>query len=149
MPRTVERVLADFKRSPSELIPALQAMQRHFGYLPEEALRRVAQHCQMPESTVFGVASFYEQFHLQRQGKHSVRVCQGTGCHIRGSMRIMKALQKELGIAAGETTGDYLFSLERVACFGACALSPVMMVDGRVYGKMSPSKALKLVRKLK
>jgi NADH-quinone oxidoreductase subunit E len=131
------------------LIPALQAVQRRLGYLPQEALRRVAQHCQMPESTVFGVASFYAQFRLKRQGRHSVKICQGTCCHIRGGMQILEAIQRELGIRPGETTADHRFSLQGGACFGACASAPAMMVDGRVYGTMTPSKALKLVRKLK
>ena len=87
--------------------------------------------------------------YLPRQGKHNIKVCRGTACHIRGSARILRAIQKKLGIKPGETTPDYTFTLERVACFGACALSPVMMVNGRIHGNMTPAKALKLIRKLK
>ena len=131
------------------MIPALQAVQGRLGYLPRHALERVAQHCRVPESTVFGVASFYQQFHLARQGKHNIKVCQGTGCHIRGGARLMRAIERKLGIKPGATTPDHKFSLERVACFGACALAPVIMVNGKVYGHMDPAKAVKLIGKLK
>lgn len=149
MPAALDKALSGFKGEPAELIPVLQAVQKRLGYLPKDALQRVAQHCHVPESTVYGVASFYEQFHLTRQGKHNIKVCRGTACHIRGSARILRTIQKKLGIKPGETTPDYTFTLERVACFGACALSPVMMVNGRIHGNMTPAKALKLIRKLK
>ena len=149
MPVALDKVLSGFEREPAELIPALQAVQKRLGYLPHEALQRVAQHCRLPLSTVHGVASFYEQFHLTRQGRHNIKVCRGTACHIRGSARILRAVQNKLGIKPGETTPDYRFTLERVACFGACALSPVVMVNGKVHGNMTPAKALKLIRKLK
>jgi len=145
----VDRILSGFKGEPGELIPVLQAVQSRIGYLPEDALRLIAHHCHVAESSVFGVVTFYEQFHLRRQGSHVIKVCRGTGCHVRGSARIMRALEKKLGIRAGETTPDYSFTLERVACFGACALSPVVMVSGRIYAHMTPAKALKLVEKLK
>ena len=147
--KTLDRTLPRFGREPGQLIPALQAVQDKVGYLPGEALRRVAQHCRVPESTVFGVASFYEQFHLTRQGEHQIRICEGTGCHIQGSVRLADALQRELGVGPGETTPDGKFTLERVACFGACALSPVVMIDGKVSGNMTPAKVLKLIEKLK
>ena len=147
--RSLDKVLSGFNGEPSELIPVLQAVQKRLGWLPQKAISRVAQHCGVPESTVFGVASFYEQFHLTRQGKHNVKVCCGTGCHVRGSARIMQALERQLGIGAGETTPDYRFTLERVACFGACALSPVVVLDGKIYGKVTPPEVLKLVGRLK
>jgi NADH-quinone oxidoreductase subunit E len=146
---SLDKVLSDFKGEPTGLIPVLQAVQRRLGYLPKDALRRVARHCRVPESTVFGVASFYQQFHLSRQGRHSIKVCLGTGCHVRGGARVMSAIQKKLGIEPGETTPDYKFTLEKVACFGACALSPVIMVDGKIYGNMTSAKASKLIGKLK
>jgi len=149
LPKTLNKVLAGFENDQSALVPALQAAQSRLGYLPKETIQEVARHCRVPESTVFGVATFYEQFHLTRQGKHNIKVCRGTACHARGSARIMKAVQKKLGIRPGETTPDYKFSLERVACFGACALSPVVMIDGRIFGKMTPAKVLKLIEKLK
>jgi len=148
LPKTLNKVLARFENDRSALVPALQAVQGRLGYLPKEAIGEVARHCRVPESTVFGVATFYEQFHLTRQGKHKIRVCEGTGCHIQGSTRLADALQQKLGIQAGETTPDYRFTLERVACFGACALSPVIMIDGKISGKMTPAKVLKLIEEL-
>jgi len=145
----LDKVLSGFKGEPTGLIPVLQAVQRRLGYLPKDALRRVARHCRVPESTVFGVASFYQQFHLTRQGRHNIKVCLGTGCHILGGARVMHAIRKTLGIEPGETTPDYKFTLERIACFGACALAPVIMVDGKVYGNMDSAKAVRLIGKLK
>ena len=129
--------------------PALQAVQDRLGWLSKPAIHRLASHFRLPESTVFGVASFYEQFYLTRQGKHKIKVCQGTSCHIRGGTRILRAIERKLGIQPGGTTPDYMFSLERVACFGACALSPVIVIDGTIYGEMTPLRALKLIEKLK
>ena len=149
MPATLDKILSGFRNEPAELIPALQATQDRLGYLPTGALRRVAEHCRVPESTVFGVASFYEQFYLSRQGKHKIKVCEGTGCHVRGSARVMQAIEKELGIKPGGTTPDYRFTLERITCFGACALAPIVMINGRIYGKITPPKVLKLIGKLK
>ena len=99
----------------------------------------------VPESRVYGVASFYAQFYLERQGRHKIKVCRGTACHVRGSARIMSALGEKLGIGVGETTPDYAFTLERVACFGSCALAPVVVVDDKVYGRMTPEKTVKLL----
>ncbi|MFH1730946.1 MAG: NADH-quinone oxidoreductase subunit NuoE, partial [Planctomycetota bacterium] len=149
LPKTLSKVLARFQNDRSALVPALQAAQSRLGYLPKEAIREVARHCRVPESTVFGVATFYEQFHLTRQGKHKLKVCRGTACHVRGSRKIMSALRKKLGIKPGETTPDYEFTLERVACFGACALAPVVVINDEVHGKMNAQKTLKAIKKLK
>ena len=132
----------------SDLIPILQAVQEAFGYIPREAMVETARFLRVPESTIYGVATFYAQFHLTRQGKHRVKVCQGTACHVQGGSRIMRAVKKKLGITPGETTEDYQFTLERVACFGSCALAPVMVVDGKVYGRMTAQKAARLLENL-
>jgi len=95
------------------------------------------------ESEVYGVASFYAQFRFERQGEHTIKVCQGTACHVRGGRRILETVEQEVGIQPWETTEDYKFSLERVACFGSCALAPVMVVDKTVYGRMTTAKARK------
>ncbi|MFW6107816.1 MAG: NAD(P)H-dependent oxidoreductase subunit E [bacterium] len=145
---SVDEILREFKGQPDELIPALQAAQNRLGWLSGATIRRLADHFRLPQSTVFGVASFYEQFYLTRQGKHKIKVCQGTSCHIRGGTRILRAIEKKLGIRSGETTPDYQFTLERVACFGACALSPVIVIDGTIYGGMTPTKALALIENL-
>lgn len=144
----VEAALAGCGCDPSGLIPALQTVQEEVGYLPPVVFEKVARHFNVPESTVYGIATFYAQFYLTRQGRHKIKVCRGTACHVRGSGRIQSAVRKRLGIAPGETTPDYEFTLERVACFGSCALAPVVVIDGKVYGRMTPEKTLKLVENL-
>lgn len=145
----LEQALGAVAPRPESVIPALQALQAELGWLPPAALRAAAEHCRVPEATVYGVATFYAQFYLTRQGKHRIKVCRGTACHVRGSARIMAALQKKLGIAAGQTTADYRFTLERVACLGACALSPAVVIDERVHGQTTPEEILRAVARLK
>jgi NADH-quinone oxidoreductase subunit E len=135
------KIVAEFKGERGALIPVLQKVQEKFGYLPQEAISEIAKFSRMSESEVFGVASFYAQFYFTRQGKHSVKVCLGTACHVRGGERILDEVKKDLGIEPGGTTEDYKFSLTRVACFGSCALGPVMVVDKDVYGRMTRAKA--------
>jgi NADH-quinone oxidoreductase E subunit len=148
LPKALDKVLANFENDRSALVPALQAVQGRLGYLSKEAIAGVARHCGAPESAVFGVATFYEQFHLTRQGKHKIKVCRGTACHVRGSKQIMSALRRRLKVGPGETTSDYRFTLERVACFGACALAPVVVVDDDVHGKMTPETTLTAIEGL-
>ena len=99
----------------------------------------------LSESEVYGVASFYAQFRFRRQGEHTIKICQGTACHVQGGRRILEAVERELGIKPGGTTDDYKFGLERVACFGSCALAPVMVVDKTVYGRVTTVKAKKIL----
>jgi NADH:ubiquinone oxidoreductase subunit E len=127
------------------LIPVLQKVQGELGYLPEESISEIAHFLGLSSSEIYGVASFYAQFRFERQGEHTIKVCQGTACHVRGGKRIMEAVAQELGIEAGGTTPDYKFSLERVACFGSCALAPVLVIDGQVYGRMTTSNARKIL----
>jgi NADH-quinone oxidoreductase subunit E len=108
-------------------------------------MRAAARFLNVPNSDVWGVATFYAQFHLHPQGRHQIKVCEGTACHVRGGQAIVEALEEELGIRPGETTEDLEFSLERVACFGSCALAPVLVVDGKVHGRMTPGKAINLL----
>ncbi len=136
-------ILAPYRGQRGALIPVLQKVQEELGYLPEEAVSEIAYFLGVSESEVYGVASFYAQFRFIRQGEHTVKVCQGTACHVRGGRRILDTVVRELGIQPGETTEDYKFSLERVACFGSCALAPVMVVGKTVYGKMTTPKARK------
>jgi len=140
-------VFSRYQGTRSDLIPLLQAVQEEIGYLPGPAMREVAKFLRVPESAVYGVATFYAQFYLTGQGRHRIKVCQGTACHVRGGAKIMDAMVTKLGVAPGETTRDGNFSLERVACFGSCALAPVVVVDGKVYGKMTQKKAEALVEK--
>lgn len=124
----------------SDLIAILQEVQTGFGYLPEEAMQRVAQFVGVSESEVYGVATFYGQFRLTPGGRNTIRVCLGTACHVQGGARILATVENELGIARGGTTPDGAFSLETVACLGACALAPNMTINGEVHGKMTPQK---------
>ncbi|MFH1968983.1 MAG: NADH-quinone oxidoreductase subunit NuoE [Verrucomicrobiota bacterium] len=145
---TIQQIFSGYQGRRNELIPILQDVQEAFGYVPREAMTKIAHFLNIPESSVYGVVTFYAQFYRTRQGKHKIRVCQGTACHVRGGRRIMQAVEKKLGINPGETTADYKFSLERVACFGSCALAPVMVVDGKVYGRITPQKAEKILESL-
>ena len=138
-------ILEEYRGKKEALIPVLQKVQGELGYLPEEAISEIALFLGLSKSEIYGVASFYAQFRFERQGEHTVRVCQGTACHVRGGRRIMQSVAQELGIQPGRTTGDYKFSLERVACFGSCALAPVMVVDKSVYGRMTTVKAKKIL----
>ena len=143
-----ERILKILKSHPNHresLIPVLQEVQGELGYLPEEALAVIAQFLDISRSDIYGVASFYAQFRFVRQGKHVVKVCQGTACHVRGGKRIMETVVRELGIEPGQTSPDYSYSLERIACFGSCALAPVMVVDNVVNGRMTTPKAKKIL----
>ncbi|MEW6182687.1 MAG: NADH-quinone oxidoreductase subunit NuoE [Bacillota bacterium] len=140
----LHEILSRHEKSRSLLIPIIQEAQEAFGYLSREVLLAVADHLGLPPSTAYGVATFYAQFHLTCQGKHKVKVCQGTACHVRGGKAIMDAMKKELVIKPGETTPDGMFSLERVACVGSCSLAPVVVVDDKIYGGMAPSKITEL-----
>lgn len=142
-----DQVMAAFSEE-ADLIPALQAVQDQEGYLSPEALRHIAAHFRMPESSVFAVVSFYSQFYLTPQGRHKIRTCCGTACHVRGSSRIIDGLEQHLGIEAGETTADRKFTLEKVACFGSCALAPVVVVGEQVHGSMTPEKVLEKLEEL-
>ena len=117
--------------SVSALIPILQDLQEHYGYLPEGALDHVGRALDISTTRIYGVATFYNQFRLQPLGKHLVRICRGTACHVKGSASLLDALEAELGVKAGMTTKDGQFTLETVACLGACSIAPVMMIDGR------------------
>jgi NADH-quinone oxidoreductase subunit E len=143
-----ERILPIIQSHPRKresLIPVLQEVQGVLGYLPEEAVMEIAQFLGVSRSDIYGVASFYAQFRFERQGAHSVKVCQGTACHVRGGKRIMGEVTQQIGIEPGQTTSDYKYSLEKVACFGACALAPVMVVDGTVFGRMTTPQVKKIL----
>jgi NADH-quinone oxidoreductase subunit E len=128
-----------------ELIPILQETQEQFRYLPEEAMREIAGFLHISENAVYGVSTFYSQFKLAPLGKKIIRVCRGTACHVRGAGKVLAELEKLLGIKAGETTPDMEYSLETVACIGACALAPTMMIGNETYGKMTPGKVAEVL----
>jgi NADH-quinone oxidoreductase subunit E len=128
-----------------ELIPILQETQEAFHYLPSAAIQAIAHHLNIPESVIYGVSTFYAQFKLTPQGKKIIRVCWGTACHVRGGLKIKAELEKILGIKAGETTPDGEYTLLSVACIGACALAPSMMIDDEVYAKMTSKKIKEII----
>jgi NADH-quinone oxidoreductase subunit E len=124
---------------PGVLIPVLQEAQEIYGYLPENILKVVAKELKIPVAEVFGVATFYSQFRFAPAGRNVIKVCMGTACHVRGGLKVLKALERELEIKAGETTGDGKFTLETVACIGACGLAPVITVNNKVFGNLTPN----------
>ena len=146
MQEELQKIFARYSGERSELIPILQEVQEKLGYLPREAMSATADFLGVPESTIYGVATFYAQFHLTRQGKRRIKICQGTACHVRGAPGLIQAVREELGIEPGETTEDFEFSVERVACFGSCALAPVVVLDDKVYAKMTPQRVRTLLK---
>ena len=132
--------LGTFGKERGDLIPILQMIQERHAYLPAEAIKMVAQHLDIPACHVYGVATFYNQFRFHPPGKHPIKVCLGTACHVSGGDIILENFERKLGIREGETTPDREFSIERVACVGCCALAPVAIVDETVQGHMAPSK---------
>jgi len=139
-------ILDRYSRKASGLIPILQAIQHEYHYLPEEVLTYVATSLDVPPARVFGVATFYAHFALVPKGKHVIRVCDGTACHVKQSIPVLNALREKLGTTEiNKTTPDMLFTLETVACLGACGLAPVIVIDEQVHGQITPEHALALV----
>ena len=136
----------EFSGRKDELIPLLQRVQKELGFLPEQALREIACLIGLPAAQVFGTATFYSQFRLQPAGKYMVRVCRGTACHVRGGARIQREVVKQLGINPGESTSDLKYALETVACIGACALAPTMVIDNDTYGRMTTKKVPEILK---
>lgn len=134
----VDAILAKYQDQRGTLIPILQDVQQAYGYLPKDVIMYMAEKTGVPASQIYGVATFYAQFHLNPRGRHVVRVCRGTACHVRGSKLVLEAIEKKLGVTAGGTTADQRFTLETVACIGACGLAPVMMVDDDTHGRLTP-----------
>jgi len=147
MGNNLSEILTGHKKRRESLIPILQKIQDKLGYITGGAVSEVAEYLRISESEVFGVASFYTGIHLTPRGKYSVKVCQGTACHVRAGERILDEVERKLGIKHDEITEDGKFSLERVACFGSCALAPVMVVDKDVYGHMTISKVTDILSK--
>ena len=142
----MDPILEKFRGQEGALIPVLQEAQNIYGYLSEEVLAHIGQELKIPLSRIYGVVTFYAQFYLTPRGRHTVRVCRGTACHVRGGKNVRKAVQQFLGIEENETTPDFKFTFETVACLGACALSPVLLVDKTYYGKLTPGKVEKVLK---
>ena len=141
----LDEILSHHTGKREELIPILQETQEYFGYLSLEVMQKIARFLKIPESAVFGVSTFYAQFKFTPTGKKKVKLCRGTACHVRGASRILDEVVKRLGIKPGETSDDMEYSLETIACFGSCALAPVMVVDNNVYGRMTPKKVSEIL----
>ena len=140
----IEEIIKKYDSTDS-LISILQDIQSEYQYLPEEAIKLVSQKMELPLIQVFGVASFFKAFSLQPRGKHTIQVCLGTACHVRGANSVLEELERRLGIKSGQTTEDRKFTLESVNCLGACALGPVVMVDGKYFGQMNAGKVEKML----
>lgn len=139
-------LLEHYEGERGALVPLLQGAQAIFGYLSEVTMRRVAEASGEPLSKVFGVATFYSQFRLKPHAKNTIRCCHGTACHVSGASRISEEIEKHLGVKAGENTPDMLYTVEEVHCVGACGMAPVVMINDRAHGKLTPESAVKVVK---
>jgi len=146
-PSKVDKIIERFSCEKSTLIMVLQEIENLYGYLPAWALRQVSEKLNVPLIQVYGVASFYKAFHLTPRGKHLIRVCLGTACHVRGGQRVIEELERKLNMEVGETAKDLSFTLERVNCLGCCALGPIVMIDENYYEHMSPAKVGSLIKR--
>jgi NADH-quinone oxidoreductase subunit E len=144
----VDKIIDGHSREKSALIAVLQEIEDSYGYLPAWALTHVSETLEVPLIQVYGVATFYDAFHLAPRGKHLIRVCLGTACYLRGSARVLEALERELGIKDGETTPDLEFTIQSVRCLGACALASVMIIDEHYFDRMTPTKISRALKRI-
>jgi NADH-quinone oxidoreductase subunit E len=144
----LDRILEEFKTHKGAVIPILQRTQDVYGYLPKAVLRAISQKTNLPLSQLFGVATFYAQFHLQRRGRHLIRVCDGTACHVRGAPKNIEGIQQALGVTPGSTSEDYKFTFEIVYCLGSCGLAPIATVDEKVYGRLGPDALVQRLQEI-
>ena len=143
----LEALFEKWKGMNGALIPILQGAQEIYGYLPKEIMQKIARQLKLPASRIFGVATFYAQFHLHPRGRNIARVCLGTACHVRGGAKIFEQMKNVLAVNDGETTPDLRYTLETVACLGCCGLSPVIMVNNDTYGSLTPDQLAGIVEK--
>ncbi|MGQ9858402.1 MAG: NADH-quinone oxidoreductase subunit NuoE [Thermodesulfobacteriota bacterium] len=144
--KELDSLLGKFSGGRESLIPLLQKVQEHYGYVPPETLEPIARHLRVFPAEVQGVVTFYAQFSLTPKGRNIVRVCRGTACHVRGGRSILRVVEENLGISDGQTREDLRFTLETVACLGTCFLAPVMMVNRDYYGKLVPPQVQSILR---
>ena len=146
----VMEILERYEYSANKIIPILQAVQEEYRYLPQEVLTFIATSLDVSPARLYGVATFYSHFSLEPKGKHILRMCDGTACHVRGSGAIINALRDKLGLSAKKiTTDDMMYTFETVSCLGACGLAPVMVINEQVYGQVTPEKAVELIKEIK
>lgn len=144
----LDRIIEEFKGRRGAVIPILQRTQDTYGYLPREALKYISRRTMIPLNQLYGVATFYSGFHLNRRGRHLVRICDGTACHVRGAAKTLELMEKTFGVAPGQTTPDYKLTVEVVYCLGSCGLSPVALVDDKVHGRLAPEALVKRLKDL-
>ncbi|MCX7716136.1 MAG: NADH-quinone oxidoreductase subunit NuoE [Endomicrobia bacterium] len=144
----IQELINRYEPKEENILSVLQDIQAQYNYLPEELLQQVAKHFGVPVSRVYSLATFYKAFSLKPKGKYICQVCLGTACHVRGGPRLVDAISNSLNIQPGETTSDGVFTLETVNCVGACALGPLVVINGQYYGKMTPTKVNKLIQDL-
>lgn len=145
----IDSLIDKYRNKKGNMIPLLQGIQEVYGYLPKEAFHKVSKETSIELSDMYGVATFYAQFRLKPVGKHIVKVCHGTACHVQNAKELTDALQDSLKVNDGDTTSDGLFTLESVACLGCCSLAPVLMIGDETYGKLTGDKAVRIVRDIK
>ncbi|TET13158.1 NADH-quinone oxidoreductase subunit E [Candidatus Aerophobetes bacterium Ae_b3a] len=143
----IDKIADRYKRKESALIGILQDIQAQYNYLPKEALLHIRERLSIPLTHILGVATFYNIFTLKPRGRHLINVCMGTACHVKGVVRILEKIERELGIKTGETTADLRFSLEPIRCLGCCSLAPVVKIDGDIYGKVKQEKVSRILKK--
>ncbi|HPB55914.1 MAG TPA: NAD(P)H-dependent oxidoreductase subunit E [Candidatus Aminicenantes bacterium] len=144
--RELKRIIEEYRNVPGPLIQVLNRAQRIFGYLPREVQLYVSRELNVPLSEVYGVVTFYNFFKTEPVGKHIVNVCLGTACHVKGAQRVVDALANELKVEIGQTSQDGFYTLSTARCFGACGLAPAMMIDDEVYGRLTPGKAVEVLK---
>jgi len=143
----LDQVIAEYLNQPGSLIPVLHKAQQIFGYLPDDVQKIIAEGLNLPLSDVYGVITFYSLFSLEPRGKHTIGICMGTACYVRGASDILEALKKDLAVEAGQTSKDGVFTLTITRCLGACAMAPVMMIDEDVYGRLTAEKIPEILAK--
>ncbi len=146
MSKKIDAILAQYGRKPDELIPVLQGVQKEYGYISQGSISAISRYLRISENRIYGVSSFYAQFRFTEPGRHSIRVCLGTACHVRGGATLLDMLERGLEIGCGETTEDKRFDLDRVACLGCCALSPVVQFDRDIYSRMTVNRLTEMMK---
>ncbi|HNT68269.1 MAG TPA: NADH-quinone oxidoreductase subunit NuoE [Syntrophorhabdaceae bacterium] len=146
MPEAIEKIFKKHGRTSDELIPILQDVQKELGFISPESVKKISRYLKVSENQIYGVSSFYAQFRFTEPGRHGIKVCLGTACHVRGGATLLEMLERGLGISCGQTTDDKRYDLERVACLGCCALSPVVQIDRDIYSRMTVNRLTELLK---
>lgn len=150
MSQTIDEIIRKYLNTQRDsLIPILQEIQEELGYLSEEAIIKVGEYLKLPSSKIYSVATFYDQFRFEPKGKFNIRICRGTACHVAGSEAVLREVERQLKISAGQTTRDGMFSIEVVNCIGACGIAPVIAINGDFYNKITPANIREIIQSCK